>query len=525
VRRTVPAIALIAILWAAASPAATLPDPISVEGGQVSGTNSWGFGVRMYRGIPFAAPPVGVLRWRAPQPVPAWSGVRKADHFSAACMQEARPKFTAAWNTGINGYSEDCLYLNIWTPAHSASEALPVMVWIYGGGGREGSGGEPLYDPSNLAKRGVVVVSFNYRVNVFGWMAHPELTTESAVHASGNYGALDQIAALRWVHANIAAFGGDPAKVTIFGESGGSRSVNWVLASPLSKGLVRAAIAQSHTVFGAMESLAHAEGRGNAFAASVRAANLADLRAMSAEELMAAYLKHPEGMNAAIVDGYFLPADIRTIYARGQQTDVPLLTGGDHDEPGGPAHPGGVPQSADQYHAWVTQAYGEQAQRLLELYPARRDAEVKLAYTALQRDANYAGHLAWAQYQLKTGHAPVWLYLFSYPVPEYAPDGKQTLRAGSPHGSEVPYMFDNLRYADRPWDAQDQQLATMLADYWVNFAVKLDPNGSGLPKWPAYSAASTLLLDIAAQTKARPLLNPAGLELLEGREASSNTAN
>jgi para-nitrobenzyl esterase len=524
VRHVVAVAALIAFLWVDFLPAA-VPEPVSVEGGQVSGTASWGFGVRMYRGIPFAAPPVGVLRWRPPQPVVPWSGVRKADHFSSACMQEARAKFTAPWNTGISGYSEDCLYLNVWTPAQSVADALPVMVWIYGGGGREGSGGEPLYDPSNLAKRGVVVVSFNYRVNVFGWMAHPELTTESAVHASGNYGALDQIAALRWVRANIAAFGGDPAKVTIFGESGGSRSVNWVLASPLSKGLVRAAIAQSHTVFGAMEGLSHAEARGKTFAANIHAGNLADLRALSAEEIMAAYLKHPEGMNAAIVDGYFLPADIRTIYSHGQQTDVPLLTGGDHDEPGGPAHPGGAPPSVTQYDAWVTQAYGEEGKRLLELYPAKHDADVKAAYTALQRDANYAGHLAWAHYQLKTGHAPVWLYLFSYPVPEYTPTGKQAVRSSSPHGSEVPYMFDNLRYADRPWNEQDQRLASTMADYWVNFAVRLDPNGAGLPRWPAYSAASPLVLDIAAQTKARPLLNPAGLELLEAREAASNTVN
>jgi para-nitrobenzyl esterase len=440
-------------------------------------------------------------------------------------MQEARPRFTAAWNTGINGYSEDCLYLNVWTPAHAAADNLPVMVWIYGGGGREGSGAEPLYDPSNLAKRGVVVVSFNYRVNVFGWMAHPELTAESATQASGNYGALDQIAALKWVHANIAAFGGDPAKVTIFGESGGSRSVNWILASPMSKGLVRAAIAQSHTVFGPMESLNHAEARGKAFATSMHAANLADLRAMSADEIMAAYLKRPQGMNAAIVDGYFLPADVKTIYSRGQQTDVPLMTGGDLDEPGGPVHAGGPPTGAEQYSAWLSEAYGSQAHRLLMLYPARRDADVKAAYTALLRDANYAGHLTWAQLQLKSGHAPVWLYLFSFPVPEYGPDGKASMRAGSPHGSEVPYMFDNLRYADRPWNAEDQHVASTLADYWVNFAVKLDPNGPGLPKWPSYTSAAPQMLDISAHTKAGGLLNPEGLALLQTYEEPAGVAN
>ncbi|MEJ2130262.1 MAG: carboxylesterase family protein, partial [Gammaproteobacteria bacterium] len=199
----------------------------------------------MYRGIPFAAPPAGDLRWRPPQPPRPWDGVLAAEHFAPACMQRRRPLLEASWASGVNGYSEDCLYLNIWTPAASGDDALPVMVWIYGGGGVEGSGGEALYDGNGLAKKGVVVVTFNYRVNVFGWFAHPELTRESPEHASGNYGALDQIAALRWVQNNIARFGGDPKRVTIFGESGGSRSVNWLMASPLAKGLFQRAIGES----------------------------------------------------------------------------------------------------------------------------------------------------------------------------------------------------------------------------------------------------------------------------------------
>ncbi len=212
--------------------AAAIQEPIKVDGGLVSGTPGWGWNVREFRGIPFAAPPVGNLRWRPPQPVVPWQGVRAADRFSAACMQRQQSVSSGSWNAGLINTSEDCLYLNVWTPAGSSGERLPVLVWIYGGGGVSGSTAEPIYDGNALAKRGVVVVSANYRVNVFGWFAHPELTRESEHRSSGNYGALDQLAAIQWVKKNIAQFGGDPNKITMFGESGGCRSVNWLAASP-----------------------------------------------------------------------------------------------------------------------------------------------------------------------------------------------------------------------------------------------------------------------------------------------------
>src|SRR5579872_156156 len=270
---------------------ASVQEPVKVDGGLITGRPSWGWNVRAYRGIPFAAPPVGNLRWKPPQPVAPWTGVRAADHFGASCMQAQREQSNSWWNDDVYPVSEDCLYLNVWTPAASASERLPVMVWIYGGGGVQGAGSEQFYDGDGLAKKGGVGVTFNYRVNVFGWMAHPELTKESPNHSSGNYGALDQIAALQWVQRNTGAFGGDPTKVMIFGQSGGSRSVNWVQASPLAKGLFRAAAGESHAVFGAMASLAQAEEQGTKFGDGIGKPSLAALRAMSADELEAASLK------------------------------------------------------------------------------------------------------------------------------------------------------------------------------------------------------------------------------------------
>src|SRR5947209_7312130 len=268
-----------------------IQEPIKIEGGLISGTPGWGWGIREYLGIPFAAPPAGNLRWRPPQPVVAWHGVRAADRFSAACMQRALNPNSGSWNRGLINTSEDCLYLNVWTPASSASERLPVLVWIYGGGGVSGSTAEPVYDGNAIAKKGVVVVSMNYRVNVFGWFAHPELTKESPHHASGNYGSLDQLAGIQWVKNNIAQFGGDPSKITIWGESGGSRSVNFLAASPLLKGLVRGAIAESHTTFGRMLPLAEAEANGVKFANSIGKTSLADLRAAPPEQLLEASVK------------------------------------------------------------------------------------------------------------------------------------------------------------------------------------------------------------------------------------------
>ncbi|MDE3198930.1 MAG: carboxylesterase family protein [Acidobacteriota bacterium] len=519
----------IAIAALAALPLlAGIQEPIKTEGGLITGTPGWGWGVREYLGIPFAAPPVGELRWKAPQPVVPWQGVRAADRFSPACMQRQYSANSSSWNRGLIVTGEDCLYLNVWTPAASASEKLPVMVWIYGGGGVNGSAAEPIYDGNETAKKGVVVVSMNYRVGVFGWMAHPELTKESAHRASGNYGSLDQLAAIKWVKNNIAAFGGDPGKVTIWGESGGSRSVNFLAASPLLKGLARAAIAESHTSFGRMTTLAEAEANGMTFMKAAGKTSLAGLRALSSEEVLDAYGKSGVTMNAAIVDGWFLPDDIYTIYSHGRQNDLALLTGGTNDEGGnlvaigapgtasggGRGRGAGTPDTLAKYTAWARSTFGAKADTLLKLYPASDDAGAAKAYHDVYRDINYAGHRTWAKLQATTGKAPAYLYVFSQIPPRPAGNGNNPPAGrGATHFSEVIYVFNNLRMKDYPWTATDRKVADTLSTYWTNFAKNMNPNGSGLVNWPAYDPKDERWLNIGGSVSPEKF-NSAGIDFI-----------
>lgn len=491
---------------------AELPGIIETEDGPVSGTPSWGAGVTMFRGIPFAAPPVGDNRWRPPQPVKPRNGVLVADAFGPACMQTERQLNRRSWNSGIAGYSEDCLYLNIWTPAKSPDERLPVMIWIYGGGGVEGSGAEAIYDGNGLAKKGVVYVTFNYRVNVFGWMAHPALTRESKHNASGNYGALDQLAAIRWVRKNIDGFGGDPDNITILGESGGARSVNWLMASPLSKGLFHRAIGQSHSVFGRMTTLEQAHEYGENIARAADAESIKALRELPAEKVHEAFQKNPAGMNAAIVDGWFLPEDIYTRFAKGKQVDVPLMTGGNADEFGRPRRADGAPATVEAYRAWVEEAYGDVSDRILAAYPANNDNEVKQAYYHLTVDNNFAGHRTWAKLHAENSTSPAFLYLFSHSVPGYSETG-QPARRGAYHGAEILYVLNNLRMADAPWNEEDRILADALSSYWVNFARNGNPNGAGLPDWPAYNPDNEQVMNLGNPLRVREF-NVQGIEAI-----------
>lgn len=514
---------IIAILFGVfAMPIAALQEPIEVEGGVLEGTPSWGFGVRMYRGIPFAAPPVGDLRWRPPQPVVPWKGVRRADRFGPACMQRQRPLNQAAHNTGIAGYSEDCLYLNVWTAARSTAEKLPVMVWIYGGGGVEGSGAEPIYDGNGLAKKGVVLVTINYRVNVFGWMAHPQLSAESPEGASGNYGALDQIAALKWVKNNISAFGGDPDNVTIFGESGGARSVNWIIASPLSKGLYHRAIAESHSVFGRMMTLKEAEALGEGFTEAAGTDSLGALRAMSAERILEAFMKKPAGFNVTIVDGWFLPDSIYEIFRAGKHNDVPLMTGGNSNEFGGPRRREGAPGSVAGYRAWLDEAYGSHGQEVFDGYPADKDEEVAAAYYNLTVDNNFAGHRTWAKLHATTAKSPAYLYLFSHQVAGFSPATGERLIRGAYHGAEILFAFDNLRAVDAPWSDADRAMADVVSSYWVNFATTGNPNADGLPKWPRYDLQSEKIMNLGDPLQEREINRP-GLDAIAASVADSHT--
>jgi para-nitrobenzyl esterase len=484
-----------------------IQEPIKVEGGSISGTPGWGWGVREYLGIPFAAPPVGNLRWKSP-----------------ACMQRQYPADSGSWNRGLIRTSEDCLYLNVWTPAASANEKLPVLVWIYGGGGVNGSTAEPLYDGNAIAKKGVVVVSMNYRLNVFGWFSHPDLTRESEHRSSGNYGSLDQLAAIRWVKNNIAQFGGDPGKVTIWGESGGSRSVNALVASPLIKGLAQGAIAESHTIFGKMSTLAEAEAVGTTFAKAAGKASLAELRAMPAEELLNVFGAHPAGLNGPVVDGWFLPQDIYTIYAQGRQLDVPLLTGGTNDEGGNmvaasPVTASGrrpvAPDSLAAYTEWVKQNFGGKADAILKAYPAGDNAQARRAYHDVYRDINFAGHRTWARLQAASGKAPAYIYIFSHIPPHPAGNGNNPPPPpGAVHFSEVIYVFNNLRMKDQPWTAVDHSVADTMATYWTNFAKTGNPNGQGLVGWPVYNPKDEYWLNIGDTVRVEKF-NSRGVDLIE----------
>lgn len=507
-----------------------LAEPIAVEGGTVSGVPAWGFDVREFRGIPFAAPPVGNLRWKPPQPVVPWHGVKSAQYFAPPCMQQEQPLNGGSWNKHPVPFSEDCLYLNVWTPANTPTAKLPVVIWFYGGGGTLGYGGDWRYDGSALAKKGVIVVNPNYRVNVFGWLAHPELTAESPNHASGNYGALDQVAAIKWVKNNIAAFGGDPDKITIWGQSGGSRSVNWLVASPLAKGLFRAAIAQSHTVFGRMSTLKDAEKNGVEWAKATGKTSLADLRALSSQQVFDAFRQRGAGLNGTIVDGWFLPTDVYTIFKEGRQNDVALITGATNDEGGAiasagddeagggggrgggrgapestePVAPGargggrgGAPDTLVAYKAWAERTLGANAAAFLKLYPATTDAQAKVAYHDANRDANFSGHRLWATLQSATGTQPTYMYLFSQVPPFPASNGNAPISyRGAVHFADMVYAFNTLRNWDYPWTAADRRVAESMTTYWTNFVKTMNPNGGGLTTWHAYNPKNELMLNI-----------------------------
>jgi carboxylesterase type B len=480
-------------LLAAFSLAAAIKQPVSVKGGLVSGVPGKDPSVLTFKGIPFAAPPVGDLRWRAPKPVAAWLGTRQADKFSASCMQEVageRKPWTYEFMTH-GDISEDCLYLNVWTSAASAAEKRPVFVYIYGGGFREGSAEVPVYDGEGLAKKGLVVVTFNYRLGVFGFLAHPELAAESAHHVSGNYGLLDQVAALHWVHDNIARFGGDANRVTIAGQSAGGMSVHDLTACPMARGLFQRAIVESggssvgpNAMRLGPSTMAEAETQGQEFAKAKGAKSLADLRAMNAEKLLEPLPNDSPGgwprlFFAPVPDGYFLPAPIGEVIAQGKQNDVVTLTGANKDELGG-LGPQAAPLTAESFAKQAHQRYGEAAAEFLQLYPARTDDEAKIAQSQSTRDQALVSLYLWAKVRAKTAKTKVYEYLWDHPLP-----GPDAARFGAFHTSEVPYVLNTLYMSSRPFTDADRKIADTMSSYWANFAATGDPNGNGLPPWPA----------------------------------------
>jgi para-nitrobenzyl esterase len=480
------------LLAAAAVPlSAAVGTSVRVTGGRIAGVPGRIAPVVAYKGVPFAAPPVGERRWHAPGPVAPWKGVRRAASFGASCIQtivSERKPWTYEFMTH-GEISEDCLFLNVWTAASSAKERRPVFVYIYGGGFNEGSGAVPAYDGEEMAKKGLVFVSFNYRVGVLGFLAHPELSKEQAPGASGNYGLLDQIAALRWVQQNIAAFGGDPRRVTIAGQSAGGMSVHSLIASPLARGLFHRAIVQSggSSVGGGgiglgFRTLADAGRDGLTFAASKGAASLAELRAMSWQQLTEPVPPAPGSAGgprlrfAPIVDGYVLPAAIRAIVADGRQNDVPTLTGANVGELGGLMGPQS-PVTAEAFAARARQQYGTMADEFLQLFPAATD-EQAAALAQSSREQALVSMYLWARERAKTSRTAAYTYLWDHALP-----GPDAARFGAFHSSEVPYVLDTLSMSDRPFADADRQIAGMMSSYWANFAATGDPNGKGLPKW------------------------------------------
>ena len=476
-----------------------LTSSVTTERGVVEGSKLES-GILNFRGIPYAAPPVGDLRWRAPQPAAAWEGSRGATEFSPTCWQPlAAPG--SFYGGGEIERSEDCLYLNVWTGAEHADAALPVMVWIHGGGLQTGAGSTSLYDGERFASRGVVLVTINYRLGPMGFLAHPELSAEDEAGASGNYGVMDQVAALQWVQANIARFGGDPGRVTIFGESAGSWSVNYLTATPMAAGLFQRAIGHSGGIFWPMPQLADAESEGARVAEQLGASDLRALRAASAEEVYTAAGESDTLQFVGVNDGDVFPRDVYDIFAAGEQNDVDTIVGFNSDE-GTALFAGSNGTTIDGYRQSLDDTYGDHADAMFAVYPAESDEQAQLAAYVNTADSYFAWQMrTWARLQSSTGAKPIRMYFFSR-----VPPWEEAEKYGAYHAAEIIYAFDNLHKSgeardeigpfNHAWDDTDRALASTMADYWVNFAATGDPNGDGLPDWPVYDPDADGVLEL-----------------------------
>ncbi len=479
------------------------PKPVKVEDGLLQG--KYENGLSVYLGIPFAAPPVGNLRWRPPQPAAKWQGVREATKFGPSPIQGSG---------GGAGMSEDCLYLNVWTPAKSASDHIPVFVWIYGGGFNFGSTSDPNYNGANLAKKGVVLVSIAYRVGQLGFYVNPELSAESPHHVSGNYGILDMIAGLKWVKKNIAAFGGDPNKVTIFGESAGGIAVSILCASPLAKGLFEGAISESGGNFGPprsttypgenLKTLSEAEKDGEAYEKRAGVSSIAELRKIPADKLPAV-----RGLAWPIIDGWVLPDDQYKLYEEGKFNSTPILVGYNSDE-GASFSP---PRSIEAYVSSVKKRYGPFADKLLKAYPAGTGKVAKTARD-LTRDAAFGWHTwVWARLESKIGKSKVFYYYFDQ-HPDYPKDSPR-YGYGSPHGSEVAYVFEHLNASNPNVTKSDLKISEDMATYWTNFAKYGNPNGKGVPEWKAFSEAHPEVMYFNRTPHMGPVPSSRSLKILD----------
>jgi carboxylesterase type B len=528
--------AMATLMLSAGSALAAINAPVRIEAGLVQGVPAKDMSITVYKGIPFAAPPVGELRWKAPQPAIPWRGVRKADQFGNLCPQPQQP----GANNANNAMSEDCLFLNVWTGASAATERRPVFVWIYGGGFSGGSGSSPQFDGENLARKGLVVVTFNYRLGALGFLATPELSKESGHNASGNYGLLDDVAVLKWVQKNIAAFGGDPGRVTLGGQSAGAGSVGFMAMSPLAKGLFQRGIAESHARYPrdlelrylsvSHRLLKSAEQAGLKFATAHDASSLQQLRALPWQKLLegsdvpddsvytGSGAKPP--MFRPVVDGWVIPANYTDTYAKGAQNAVVYMAGSNLDETGavpevtfaairaaGAATRPGAPSinvTLNDSNSRIK--FGPMTDEFLKLYPATNDDEAAHASNAAARDNTRVSTYLWGIEWTKHVSKPVYTYYWTHR------SGPDRDTRGAFHGAEINFVFNNLYPANRPWTDEDRKIADRMSSYWANYITTGNPNGPGLPEWKAYDPKSPTVMQLGAGWGPMPVAEPAKID-------------
>ena len=509
-------------------------DPLTIDSGPIAG-KLLPSGVKAYFGVPFAAPPLGPLRWREPQPVPPWHGTLHADRFAPECIQALRAH-------DINNYfgeeatGEDCLYLNIWAaPDATAGAHKPVVVWIYGGGFTIGSASMANYSGESLARKGVVYVSVAYRLGALGFLALPALTNESPHHSSGDVGFLDQIAALQWIHRNIEQLGGDPRNVTIVGQSAGSMSVSILQASPLARGLFQHAVGMSgasigNSAVGGARPLAAVEQEGQRFQQSLGAEDLASLRNLPADRILQAQLAS-QSHYGPVIDGYLLPASPSAVFASGKQNDVSVLIGFTRDEGFSEL---GRARTLTQYREYARKLYGDEADALLKLYPAENDDQARRAAVDAGRDATLGLQMrSWARAQAQTGKSPAYVYFFSRVHPyvsgvTFADHDPRTI--GAYHSGDVPYWLGtldalNLFRKTRDWTDLDRELAATMSDALVAFASSGNPNTSGQSNWPRYRSDREEVRELGSSNRAVPWPDSARLDFFAAHSATGMGAD
>jgi len=486
---------------------------VSTKYGPISGIEKEG--IQIFKGIPFAAPPVGALRWKAPQPVKPWKEVKECLAFGPSPVQ-ASPAPFMCWSEEYlipkEPINEDCLYLNVWAPKKNDKKSTTkkaVLVYIYGGGFVSGGAGCDIYDGTAMAKKDIVFVSINYRVGVFGFLAHPELSNESNKKTSGNYALLDMVAALKWVHDNIEAFGGDSSRVTIAGQSAGAFAVNFLAASPLTKGLIHGAIAESGgailpSSIRPKMNLQQAEVVGVNFAKKLSCNNINELRNKTANEILAA---SEMGLVGPFEDGYVVPSSMMQTYLQNKQNDIPTLLGWNLDD-----KVSGPPMSADKYVESMQKQFGSNANKVLALYPGNNDAIAAASQGELSRDQTFGVQgYTWASLQSEKGKAPVYVYNFNRKLPAATPEND----FGAFHTGEVPYAYNNLHTVhNRPFTKADFELAEQMSSYWVNFAKTGNPNGGVLANWPIYNNETKQVMEFNTNSKVVKLPTANKLALL-----------